>query len=303
MSEQAGTVHARRFWKRLGLAAVILAVGLGGVGYGFLLHSRRIFPYALLKRGFHVFERRRSNLHQRHIRGTAGKAQASPEDIRRLANIPYLQGYQPATDSGVVRIYDASACQKGLNFFTSGHGPVATLMDMNGKVVKTWSIDPEKAFTGPIEKHHSHEHFLRDASLMPDGGIVAMFDQIGLVRLDADSRPALGLAGAGAPRSLCRRHGKDLDAPSRKASRSRAAPRRARPGGFSGRVVAPRAGLAASFARGMLSAVSICSASSQCAAREGRRLSQLTAWPFWMEAWRPALRRFDAGTSWSPSRH
>lgn len=187
MSEYVETGRARRFWKRLGLAAVVLAVGLGGVGYGVLIHARRMFPYALLKRGLHVFERHRPHLHQRHVHGVAGKGQASPEDVRRLANIPYLQGYQPATDSGVIRVYDPSACQKGWNFFTSGHGPVATLMDMDGKVVKTWSVDPEKAFAGPIEKHHSHEHFMRDASLMPDGGIVAMFDQIGLVRLDSDS--------------------------------------------------------------------------------------------------------------------
>jgi hypothetical protein len=76
-----------------------------------------------------------------------------------------------------------------LNFFTSSNAPIATLMDMDGTVVKTWSVDPEKTFPGiASEQRPQFGYFLRDAELMPDGGIVGLLDKIGLVRLDADSR-------------------------------------------------------------------------------------------------------------------
>jgi hypothetical protein len=70
-------------------------------------------------------------------------------------------------------------------------------MDMDGAVVKTWIADMAKAFPALRRtKHRGHEKFLRDAELLPDGGIVAMFDQVGVVRLDADSRVLWAWGGA-----------------------------------------------------------------------------------------------------------
>jgi hypothetical protein len=63
-------------------------------------------------------------------------------------------------------------------------------MDMDGRIVKTWTADAKKIFPGLVvePKSKGNDEFLRDAELLPDGGIIGLFDQIGLVRLDANSR-------------------------------------------------------------------------------------------------------------------
>ena len=77
-----------------------------------------------------------------------GAGPGSPENIKHLANLPYLQGYRPATSGGGIRAHDRSLAQDGLNLFVSAHAPVATLMDMDGTVLKTWTTDTDKAFPG-----------------------------------------------------------------------------------------------------------------------------------------------------------
>jgi hypothetical protein len=120
----------------------------------------------------------------------ATSAASASDALHRLANMPYLQGYRPATGGGVIRVHDRALSKDGLNFFTSSHAPVAILMDMDGSVVKTWSADAAKVFPGYVleRQYDGRERFLRDAELLPDGSILALFDQIGFVRLDAGSR-------------------------------------------------------------------------------------------------------------------
>lgn len=88
-----------------------------------------------------------------------------------------------------MRIHDRARSQDGLNFYTSGHAPVAILMDMEGRVVRRWTVDPSKAFPGLVLEgdDRDRDRFLRCAQLLPDGGVIALLDQIGLVRLDADA--------------------------------------------------------------------------------------------------------------------
>jgi hypothetical protein len=186
--EGTGKSHPHRVKRRTQAAAIVLAVMAASATYGFLVHSHHVFPYVLLKRSFTRFQPHAHRMHRRHVK-PGDDDLTSPDAIQHLANLPYLQGYRPATAGGIIRVHDQVLSEDGLNFFTSGHAPVATLMDMNGTVVKTWAADPVKSFPAAVlEKHKAHEYFLRDAELLPDGGIVAMFDEIGLVRLDAASR-------------------------------------------------------------------------------------------------------------------
>jgi Arylsulfotransferase (ASST) len=185
-AEETG-IPPRRGWRaRTFPAIVVLLLLASSFGYGFLVYSRHLFPYRLLRRAHRAI---RSSGHDAPGRRATG-APASLDAIRQLANLPYLEGYRPPTAGGVIRAYDRARSEDGLNFFTSAGAPVATLMDMDGRVVKSWTADARKAIPGIRidERQRGHERFLRDAELLPDGGIVAMFDEIGLVRLDSSSR-------------------------------------------------------------------------------------------------------------------
>jgi hypothetical protein len=169
-----------------GLALAALA---GGAAWGILVHRNHVFPYRAVRSVYRSVVPPPGGPRRWHLARPSPGGATSPEAINQLANLPYLQGYRPATASGVL-VHTRSLAQEGLNFFTSGHAPVATLMDMDGRVLKIWKADPHKAFPGLSLTGSASERasFLRCARLLPDGGVVAIFDQLGLVRLDANSR-------------------------------------------------------------------------------------------------------------------
>ncbi|HEX7252212.1 MAG TPA: arylsulfotransferase family protein [Thermoanaerobaculia bacterium] len=179
----------KRKWRTVGIAAAVLASMLTSLVYGYLIRRNHYFPYHLAIRTIKAFQPEPSE-RWHFARPDTAAGPGSPENIKHLANLPYLQGYRPATSSGGVRSYDRSLAQDGLNLFVSAHAPVATLMDMDGTVVKTWTSDTAKAFPGFELRGPNtvHAHFFRRVRLMPDGGVLAIFDEIGLVRLDSASR-------------------------------------------------------------------------------------------------------------------
>lgn len=101
----------------------------------------------------------------------------------RLEALGYADAVAPAPDAvGVVR-YDASQAWNGLNLYVAGHGPDATLMDMNGRVLHRWTfpmLRPRRAKPDlcPMRRAHAFE----------DGQLLALFDLYGLVKVDRDSR-------------------------------------------------------------------------------------------------------------------
>ena len=128
---------------------------------------------------------------------------ASEATLERLDALGYLPGSRTAPElSGVTR-HDAARAQPGLNFLTSGHAPVALLMDMEGRVLHHWhaevgSIWPDLPLPpGDILQ----KHFFRRARPLPDGSLLAIFEGIGLVKMDRDSR-VLWAAARGAHHAL-----------------------------------------------------------------------------------------------------
>jgi arylsulfotransferase ASST len=155
--------------------------------WGFFVHRNRVFPYRILRQAYERLLPVRAP-HRFHVarRGEIG----SPEAIDQLARLPYLQGYRSAGEKAGVRVFDRTLAQDGLNLVTSGESPVVTLMDMDGSVVKTWTVDASKVFPGLALSGEDVERdrFIRCAVLLADGGLLALVDQIGLVRLDAAGR-------------------------------------------------------------------------------------------------------------------
>jgi len=177
--------RSRLLWRFLlgALAAVLLLAA--GAGWGFLMHARGVFPYATLKNAYHVL---RPSAPRSAPKKAVHQARGAPDSIQRLANLPYLQGYRVASAGKAIRVYDRGRAANGWNLFASGHAPVATLMDMDGTVVKTWTVDAAKAFPDGSAETNRHARFLRRVHLLPDRSILALFDELGLVHLDADSR-------------------------------------------------------------------------------------------------------------------
>ena len=95
-------------WRLLRISAAVLAVMAGAAAYGFLVHARRIFPYEVVRRARHG---QRETTHSPH--GWHAKRAGAPsplELVQQLTNLPYLQGYRPATPSRVIRRKDGRTC-------------------------------------------------------------------------------------------------------------------------------------------------------------------------------------------------
>ena len=109
------------------------------------------------------------------------------EQISQLEALGYLSGYVPPPEKTNVTIYNKEKAYDGLNFFSSPHKPSAYIVDMQGNTLHEWSrnIDevwPEKNFDG-VE----HTKFWRRVYLYPNGDLLAIFENIGIVKLDKDS--------------------------------------------------------------------------------------------------------------------
>ena len=78
-----------------------------------------------------------------------------------------------------------------MNLVTSGHGPVALLMDMDGDVVHEWRAEFDQVFPGHPQRERAdqcHRNFWRGALLFPNGDLVVIWDLLGLFKLDRSSR-------------------------------------------------------------------------------------------------------------------
>ena len=106
--------------------------------------------------------------------------------------------WQPARrpETGVTR-HDPAQAQQGLTLYTSGHGQVALLIDMEGHVVHEWSLPfseiwDESAYVR--DPRPDHMMYYRKAWMYPNGDLLALYEAVGdtpwgygLVKMDRDS--------------------------------------------------------------------------------------------------------------------
>jgi len=124
----------------------------------------------------------------------AAGAPAAPalpgEEAAQLARLGYLTGYREAEGPGGVSRFDPARAWPGWNLYSSGHAPEARLIDMQGALVHRWQIAYRDAFPAADDAVLAKPgtRYLRRVLLAPDGGLFALFDYFGLVRLDRDSR-------------------------------------------------------------------------------------------------------------------
>lgn len=107
-----------------------------------------------------------------------------------VMNLPYLQGYEPAGDGPTSVVVNVPGrVQPGLNLVLSGHDSEALLMDLEGRTLHRWRY-PLRRFVPDLyagdERIRKLEYFRR-ARVLPDGGLLAIFEGLGLIALDARS--------------------------------------------------------------------------------------------------------------------
>ncbi|HEX5759367.1 MAG TPA: arylsulfotransferase family protein, partial [Thermoanaerobaculia bacterium] len=85
-----------------------------------------------------------------------------------------------------VVVHDRARAAPGLNLYVSGHAPEAVLMDMAGRPLHRWRYPFARAFPG--KRADTQSGYFRRAALLPDGGLFALYQGAGVVRLDRRSR-------------------------------------------------------------------------------------------------------------------
>ncbi len=137
-----------------------------------------------------VDERGRKPGRFRKVRSAAAPAldDEQREINARLQAIGYLSGSREAVAHGVT-VHHRDEAWAGPNFYTSGHGPVAVLMDMDGVELHRWEYPFARAWPGRSRPPKVlDKEFWRRAYLFENGDLLAIFDGLGIIKLDADSR-------------------------------------------------------------------------------------------------------------------
>jgi hypothetical protein len=108
--------------------------------------------------------------------------------LEELQTLGYADGVRAAPDVVSVTRYDEARCEAGLNFYTSGHAPGAFLVDMNGELVHSWSYEEEHwpELRG-AEKALGRTTWRR-AYLYPNGDVLAIYEGLGMLKLDRHSK-------------------------------------------------------------------------------------------------------------------
>jgi hypothetical protein len=113
-------------------------------------------------------------------------SEAEREKLEKLRALPYVQGSTAAPEDINVTIHDQNAAYDGVNLYNSGHGPEALAIDMDGRVLHRWRFPIENIW--PDVPKTPHGTFWRRVYWYPNGDVLAIFEGIGMIKLDKDSK-------------------------------------------------------------------------------------------------------------------
>ncbi len=110
--------------------------------------------------------------------------------VADLANLPYTRGSNSAPDDDRVTYLDLEGAQPGLTLVVSGHEPHAAVIDLKGNVLHEWSYPFEEAWpdTDDLERWRVENSFWRRVHVFPNGDLLAIYEDTGIVKLDRDSK-------------------------------------------------------------------------------------------------------------------
>jgi hypothetical protein len=113
---------------------------------------------------------------------------AAPPDQGKWRALPYLQGYRLAEDRSLVVERVPAAVSPGLNLYLSGHSPEAVLMDRKGRTLHRWRYPLRRLWPDlASDPGMAKLEYWRRAWLFPNGDLLAIYEGLGIVKLDARS--------------------------------------------------------------------------------------------------------------------
>jgi hypothetical protein len=188
-------------------ARTVALVALGaaaGFAWGALVFARHVFPYTQLEA---LRARFGSDGPDGDPPAVSRVATGWYEAVRRpstdevlagLDELGYLDSYEAAGEEVGVVLHDRERAASGVNLVVSAHAPEAFLADLDGEVLHRWSFDFDElakpaGYVPPPSEFG--ERYFRRARLLDDGGLLALYERTGLVKLDRDSRLQWGLTG------------------------------------------------------------------------------------------------------------
>lgn len=182
--------------RRAILVSLLLALPLAvviGFGWGYHAHRSGAFPHEQLKalrlawvdlgkppppseRGrWRLRDGRRPWLTQDQVAYTWEQLQA----------LGYAGGTEKATSEQGVLVRQPQA-HPGLSLVTSGHGPEALLLDLDGEVVHEWRADAAALFPRAVVEGREPRPYYRRALMLPDGSLLGLMVGAGAFRLSKE---------------------------------------------------------------------------------------------------------------------
>ena len=111
------------------------------------------------------------------------------DEAAALLALGYADGVAPASKKSGTTFHDVDRSYGGYNLISDGFEAEATLVGMDGDVLHKWTYQFADAF--PDSESFAGEpgtYNWRRVNLLPDGSLLAVYNQHGLVKLDRDSR-------------------------------------------------------------------------------------------------------------------
>ncbi|MCB9683867.1 MAG: hypothetical protein H6735_02350 [Alphaproteobacteria bacterium] len=111
------------------------------------------------------------------------------ELVSQLEALGYVGASEPGLPGSGVVAWDASRTADGVNLYSSGHASEALLVGMDGRELHRWSADFHDVFPQhPSTDPKATGAWRRVALRRADGHLLAVWEGLGLVHLDAGSR-------------------------------------------------------------------------------------------------------------------
>lgn len=170
---------------------LIIAALAAAFAWGAFSASRKVFPYPQLKGVWAAVSGASASGSGDKPLGNWGdvRPRELPANIKELSQLPYVGASDPGSELVGVTVFDPDSTQPGVNLVVSGDAAVATLIDMDGNEIHSWKKPFQEVWPEPLpfEEFPVHQTFWRRAHLFPNGDLLAIFEGIGMIKLDIDS--------------------------------------------------------------------------------------------------------------------
>ena len=121
---------------------------------------------------------------------SGGVSIGRPTSFEMLQTLGYVGTADVAApDESGAFVVDRNRIQQGLSLFTAGHADTALLIDEVGSIVHDWSLPRDNVWWDSPLAQRQEFIGLRAATALPDYSLIAIYDYLGIVKVDRNSRP------------------------------------------------------------------------------------------------------------------